>query len=255
MHARKRYEHLSANDTAVAIYKAPDTAAVASFVVAAHRRLAANSPDRVASLAVLLRNPGAFVQLESRLALEGFHVETHGFEPYMQRPETQFLRVLVAWAADALDLLAHADLAAIQSALGEFSGFADHAKAAGVVHRTIATFAPYVFGSSATAFLEGADAHLRPPPLLYLSDATAIDAIRTKGSLDGLPDDDALMVCLVRESVGAHRVDSATFARAHARFGTTLLLNYVALIGNYLATAVMLTTFDQQLPAGATPGF
>ncbi len=178
VHARKRYEHLSANDTAVAIYKAPGHAAVASFVVAAHRRLAANSPDRVASLAVLLRNPGAFVQLENRLALEGFHVQTHGFEPYMQRPETQFLRVLVAWAADALDLLAHADLAAIQSALGEFTGFADHATAAGVLHKRIDTFTPYVFGGAAAAFVEDADAHLQPPPLLYLSDSTAIEAIR-----------------------------------------------------------------------------
>jgi 4-carboxymuconolactone decarboxylase len=82
-----------------------------------------------------------------------------------------------------------------------------------------------------------------------------IDAILQRGPLDALPADDALMIRLVREAVGAHRVNPATYAQAHARLGTVLLLNYVSLIGNYMGTAVLLTTFDQQLPEGASPAF
>jgi 4-carboxymuconolactone decarboxylase len=87
-----------------------------------------------------------------------------------------------------------------------------------------------------------------------VSDAI-IAAIREHGSLDALPPDDALVIQLVREAVADHRVTPATFAAAHARFGTTALVRYVSLIGNYMATAVLLTVFDQQLPEGKTPSF
>jgi len=89
---------------------------------------------------------------------------------------------------------------------------------------------------------------------LGVSDAV-IDAIRDHGALDALPPDDALVIRLVREAVADHRVTPATFAAAHAQFGTTALVQYVSLIGNYMATAVLLTVFDQQLPEGKTPAF
>jgi 4-carboxymuconolactone decarboxylase len=82
-----------------------------------------------------------------------------------------------------------------------------------------------------------------------------IAAILQRGPLDELPPDDALLIRVVREAAGAHRLSSETFAAAHARFGTVQLLNYVSLIGNYMATAVMLTAFDQQLPEGKSPAF
>jgi 4-carboxymuconolactone decarboxylase len=89
---------------------------------------------------------------------------------------------------------------------------------------------------------------------LGVGDAT-IAAIVHHGALDDLPEDEALMIRLVRESVEAHAVRPETYAEAHARFGTVILLRYVSLIGNYLATAVLLTVFDQQLPEGETPAF
>ncbi len=79
-----------------------------------------------------------------------------------------------------------------------------------------------------------------------------IDTIRTRGPLDGVPEADAALIRLVRETVGAHRLSSQTYADALRLFGRTALLNYVALIGNYLGTAVMLTAFDMQLPEGTT---
>lgn len=81
-------------------------------------------------------------------------------------------------------------------------------------------------------------------------DGRTIDVIRRREPLEGLDDDYAAMIALVREAVGEHRVSTATFERALTRFGKVPLLNYVALIGNYMATAVLLTVFDQQLPEG-----
>jgi len=178
VHANKPYEFLSTNDTVVSIYKVAGIEALASFVAASHRRAAVTDSDRVPSLAVVLRHPGESVSLEDSLAREGFHVETNGFEPYLQRPEVHFLRVLLAWAADAMDTLVNTELPAIQSALSEFAGFSRHSKTRGVQHKTVATFSPYVFGSSPTAFLANEEAHLKPAPLLYYSDVTATKVIR-----------------------------------------------------------------------------
>lgn len=178
VHANKPYKFLSTNETVVSIYKVAGNDTLASFVVASHRRASATDSDRVPSLAVVLRHPGESVLLEDSLALEGFHVETNGFEPYLQRPEVHFLRVLLAWAGDAMDTLANADLTAIQRALGEFTGFSRRSKTRGVQHKTLTTFSPYVFGSSPTAFLGNQEAHLKPAPLLYYSDIAATKAIR-----------------------------------------------------------------------------
>jgi hypothetical protein len=47
--------------------------------------------------------------------------------------------------------------------------------------------------------------------------------------------------------------DSATFARALTLFGRRKLIDLVALMGNYAATAAMLTTFDMQLDPDQPP--
>jgi 4-carboxymuconolactone decarboxylase len=80
--------------------------------------------------------------------------------------------------------------------------------------------------------------------------AGVVDAIRFRRPLDGLGEEYAAMILLVREAIGAHHVAPATFAEALRLFGKEALLNYVSLIGNYMATAVLLTVFDQQLPEG-----
>jgi DNA helicase-2/ATP-dependent DNA helicase PcrA len=178
VHARKPYPALADNNTVVSIFKAPTSAAISDFVIGAHARAGSAGSERVPSLAVILRRPGASIQLENDLALKGFHVETNGFEPYMQRPEVYLVRVLVAWACDAMDTLSRADLIAIQGALGEFTGFANHPKAKDVQHKAVQTLTQYVFGNSPAGFLANAEAHLDPPPLLYLSDDHALQAVR-----------------------------------------------------------------------------
>jgi len=82
--------------------------------------------------------------------------------------------------------------------------------------------------------------------------AEIVDAIRRRTPLDALPEADAVMITLVREALRDHRVTPETFARARDLVGIKALVNYVSLIGNYASTAVLLTTFDQQLPEGKT---
>jgi 4-carboxymuconolactone decarboxylase len=60
---------------------------------------------------------------------------------------------------------------------------------------------------------------------------------------------------LGRETFAARCVSSATFARALALFGRRKLVDLVALMGNYAATAAMLTAFDMQLDPGVPPPF
>jgi 4-carboxymuconolactone decarboxylase len=45
-----------------------------------------------------------------------------------------------------------------------------------------------------------------------------------------------------------------TYAGALAEFGRRKLVDLVALMGNYAATAALLTAFDMQLDPGAEPG-
>ena len=79
-----------------------------------------------------------------------------------------------------------------------------------------------------------------------------IDAIKHRQPLDGLDPVDAIIVQLGRETFGARKVTPETYARAHKQFGTRGLIDLVALMGNYAATAAILTVFDMQLDDGET---
>ena len=83
--------------------------------------------------------------------------------------------------------------------------------------------------------------------------ADVIDTIRHRRPLDTIDPDDALVVQLAREIFTARKVASATFARARALFGRKKLVELVALMGNYAATAALLTAFDMQLDPGQEP--
>lgn len=80
-----------------------------------------------------------------------------------------------------------------------------------------------------------------------------IDVVKQRKSLRGVPEADAVVIALGRELFGRHHVDAATYARALKQFGPERLINLVALMGNYTATAALLATFDQQLPPGQKP--
>jgi 4-carboxymuconolactone decarboxylase len=77
-----------------------------------------------------------------------------------------------------------------------------------------------------------------------------VEIVRRRQPVVGLSDPDATVIQLGRESLGSRRVTSATYARALKIWGPKNLVDLATLIGEYTATAVLLTTFDQQLPVG-----
>jgi 4-carboxymuconolactone decarboxylase len=81
-----------------------------------------------------------------------------------------------------------------------------------------------------------------------------IEMIRHRRDLAGIDEADAVIIALGREIFGARKVSSQTYARALALFGRRKLVDLVALMGNYAATAVLLTAFDMQLDPGVEPG-
>jgi 4-carboxymuconolactone decarboxylase len=77
--------------------------------------------------------------------------------------------------------------------------------------------------------------------------ADVVEAVRHRRPLDAIDPDDAAVIQLAREIFAARKVAPATFSRALALFGRKKLVDLVALMGNYAATAALLTVFDMQL--------
>jgi 4-carboxymuconolactone decarboxylase len=80
-----------------------------------------------------------------------------------------------------------------------------------------------------------------------------IDIVRHRGDTAGLDEPDAIVIDLGREILTARKVTPATYARALRQFGRRRLIDLVALMGNYAATAALLTAFDMQLDPGQLP--
>jgi putative methionine-R-sulfoxide reductase with GAF domain/alkylhydroperoxidase family enzyme len=81
-----------------------------------------------------------------------------------------------------------------------------------------------------------------------------VDIVRWRGLTAALAEADAIVIDLAREIFWTRRVAPQTYARALALFGRRKLVDLVALMGNYAATAALLTAFDMQLhPGQPTP--
>ncbi len=74
-----------------------------------------------------------------------------------------------------------------------------------------------------------------------------IDIVRFRKSPDGLAEKDAVIIQLGREAVGKHHLSSGVAARALNLFGKQGLVDYVSLMGDYAATAILLNAFDQHV--------
>jgi 4-carboxymuconolactone decarboxylase len=81
-----------------------------------------------------------------------------------------------------------------------------------------------------------------------------IDIIRFRRDTAGLDPADATVIELGRAIFADRKVSQPTFARALGQFGRRNLVDLVALMGNYAATAALLTAFDMQLDPGQEPG-
>lgn len=77
-----------------------------------------------------------------------------------------------------------------------------------------------------------------------------IGMVKYRRPVDGVDETDAVIIELGRQVFGARKVTSETFARALRLFGPRKLVDVVSLMGNYAATAALLTAFDVQLHPG-----
>src|SRR5580700_9523969 len=83
--------------------------------------------------------------------------------------------------------------------------------------------------------------------------ADVVDVIKRRLSTQGLDETYAAIIELGRQTFGDHKVTSECFARVKKLFEPTKLVELVMLMGNYAATAALLTAFDMQLPEGQKP--
>jgi 4-carboxymuconolactone decarboxylase len=82
----------------------------------------------------------------------------------------------------------------------------------------------------------------------------AIEAVRSKGPVDGLQPRERLIIEVVRSLYREHRLSEELFRRAAAELGNERLVELVALAGHYGLLGFILNGFEVDLPetAGAT---
>ncbi len=81
-------------------------------------------------------------------------------------------------------------------------------------------------------------------------DPAVIDVVRYHRAVDGLDPRSAALIALGREAISKRKLSSKTFRTALQLLGPEKLVDYVTLMGQYADNAILLTVFDQQLPAG-----
>jgi 4-carboxymuconolactone decarboxylase len=80
-----------------------------------------------------------------------------------------------------------------------------------------------------------------------------IDVVKFRNPVSGVAEKEAVIIELARETLGAKKLSSSTYARAIGLFGEMGLLNLMALMANYATSAIMLTAVDQQLRPDQNP--
>ena len=80
-----------------------------------------------------------------------------------------------------------------------------------------------------------------------------IDLVRLRKPVTGLAEKDAALIELGREVFRKHLVSAETYARALKAFGERDLVDMVDFMAQHTADGVLLTAFDQQLPASEKP--
>jgi 4-carboxymuconolactone decarboxylase len=79
-----------------------------------------------------------------------------------------------------------------------------------------------------------------------------IDIVRARRPLTGVPEKEAALIQFGRELFEKHNVLPDTYQRALKAFGERDLVDVVGVMAQHSADAVLLTAFDQHLPAGQT---
>lgn len=92
-----------------------------------------------------------------------------------------------------------------------------------------------------------------PAALIEGLEPRIIDVVKRRRPVSGLGAKEAAIVTLGRELFRRRKVQSRTFARAVELFGRQGVLELVALMGNYAATALVFRAVDQRLRPGRKP--
>jgi len=81
-------------------------------------------------------------------------------------------------------------------------------------------------------------------------DPRIIDVVRNRQPLAGLGEKESIIIQFGRELFRQRDVTDETYARALEVLGSANLVDIVALMGNYVATAIRLTAVNQHMPPG-----
>lgn len=80
---------------------------------------------------------------------------------------------------------------------------------------------------------------------------STIDVIKHRKPTSDVPEDHALIIDYGREAMRDHKVTPETFAKLEKKYGAQGMVDLASLLGTYVATAILLTTVDAQLPPDA----
>jgi hypothetical protein len=76
----------------------------------------------------------------------------------------------------------------------------------------------------------------------------AVDTIKFNRPIEGLPEDETVVIQMGRQILRDHRLDSELYARAVKLFGRQGTLELSITMGDYVMAGIMLITADHQLP-------
>jgi 4-carboxymuconolactone decarboxylase len=83
----------------------------------------------------------------------------------------------------------------------------------------------------------------------------AIEAVRSRGILDGLEPREQIVIGVVRALYREHRIPDDLYQRALTAFGAPQLVELVVLAGHYGLLGFVLNGFEVDLPEGGSPTF
>lgn len=76
----------------------------------------------------------------------------------------------------------------------------------------------------------------------------AVDTIKYNRPVEGLPEDETVVIQMGRQILREHKLDPALFAHAVKLFGRQGTLELAITMGDYIMAGIMLITADHQLP-------
>ena len=81
----------------------------------------------------------------------------------------------------------------------------------------------------------------------------AVDTVKFNRPIEGLPEDETVVIQMGRQLLRDHKLDSELYAHAVKLFGRQGTLEVAVTMGDYVLAGIMLITADQQLPPDRPP--